>query len=150
MKTLSVKSLFHYISYLQYPFMLVAVIFVGKMYYGIFSEGIEMSIFEDANGILLFMGIAISFSTLQDSTKTQNNFSKRIWENPKKGKIMLIVMFITAIVLMVSGVIGLFSTTNDVLADMSVGFIVLGIGMMGLLKVALEMYENHRLDKKIS
>lgn len=150
MKTTSVKQLFHYISYLQYPIMLVALLHVGWMYYDLLVLETVDSMLVHVNNGLLFMGIAISFSTLQDTSKTQNKFSRRIWEHPKKGRIMLIILFAAAMLLIAIGAMGLVSTAGNALSELSLGVLVLGLGMMGLLRVAIEMYENHRLDKKIS
>jgi hypothetical protein len=68
------KLIFHYISYLQYPLMMIAMLFALKPY--IF--GFE-TLFSDFNKMLVFMGLGISFSTLQDTTKTQNKLSLKIY-----------------------------------------------------------------------
>lgn len=52
-------------------------------------------LFENLNSFLIFTGLAISFSTLQDTTKTSLNFEKKIWENPRKGKIIIITISLT-------------------------------------------------------
>ncbi len=98
--------------------------------------------------MMLFMGIGISFSTLQDTQKTQNDFSKRIWENPTKGKVFLTLMGLFTLLLLIGGLIGFFLSDSSVLNELSLGLIVMGIGFLGLLKAAAEMFENHRLDKK--
>ncbi|MFT4737504.1 MAG: hypothetical protein ACJAZM_003162 [Cyclobacteriaceae bacterium] len=36
------------------------------------------------------------------------------------------------------------------LQELSLGLLVIGIGLVGLLQVAIEMVENHRLDKNPS
>jgi hypothetical protein len=41
-------------------------------------------IFENLNYLLIFMGLGVSFSFLQDTTKTQNNFSKKYLESEKR------------------------------------------------------------------
>jgi magnesium-transporting ATPase (P-type) len=137
------KTLFHYISYLQYPLMLIGLYFAFKPYF----LGIEQLrenpdlIFKNLNSLLIFMGLGVSFSSLQDTTKTQNKFSEKIWKNPKKGKLM-IVFFLTF------GLIGYYFAKVGVLKELSIGIIVLGLGMFGFLKAAIEMFENHRTDKK--
>ena len=45
------------------------------------------------------------------------------------------------------GLKGYFLSNEGVLKDLSVGIIVLGLGMFGFLKAAIEMFENHRSDK---
>lgn len=93
------------------------------------------------------MGLGISFSTLQDTTKTQNNFSKRVWESPKKGKIALLIMSMMSLSTILFGVYGLYVSEKESIKELSFGFIVLGIGLIGLLKTAIEVFENHRKDK---
>jgi uncharacterized membrane protein len=104
-------------------------------------------IFENLNNLLVFMGLGVSFSSLQDTTKTQNDFSKKIWESPKKGKIAIIIMSVTILLILILGLIGYLNANNGILKDLAVGLIVLSLGMFGLLKAAIEMFENHRKDK---
>ena len=76
---MKVKSAFQIISYAQYPLMLIAAFFVIKPY----INGLEFLkenpniFFLNYNNALIFFGLGIGFSTLQDTTKTQNNFSKK-------------------------------------------------------------------------
>ena len=136
------RNVFQKVSYLQYPIMLLGMYYVFKPYFVGFD-----TTWENYNYALLFMGLSISFSTLQDTTKTQNKLSKKIWENPKKGKIALISIGLMALYLILMGFYGIFLSKIEALKHVSYGMIVLGIGMIGLLKAAMEMFENHRLDK---
>lgn len=143
------KLVFQYISYLQYPLMLVALYFSFIPY----LSGLEKLrenptlLFDNLNSALIFMGLGISFSSLQDTTKAQNKLSLNIWQNPKKGKIAIILMCMMILLFLLFGLIGYFSSEKGVLKDMSVGIIVLALGMFGFLKSAIEMFENHRKDK---
>ncbi|WP_459212133.1 hypothetical protein [Aquimarina rhabdastrellae] len=146
---MNIKLFFHYISYLQYPLMIVALYFAFKPHFeGIEGdkESIDM-VFKSLNNMLIFMGLAISFSTLQDTTKTQNKLSRKIWESPTKGKLFLIFMSIMTAVFIIYGMIGYLGETNAKLQELSIGIIVLGIGFIGMLKTAIEMFEYHRKDK---
>lgn len=96
---------------------------------------------------LMFMGIGVSFSALQDSTKTQNKMSKRIWQDEKKGAIALWGMLAMTIFFFVAGGIGYFTATSSILEEISVGLLVLGIGYTGLLSVAIEMYKYQQANK---
>ena len=143
-------KIFQVISYLQYPLMVMALFFSFKPYFNGFdymSENLE-AVLKDYSYVLIFMGLGISFSTLQDTTKTQNSFSQRIWENPKKGKIVILVISFLTISVLSYGIFGYFITDNEMLKDLSFGTIVLGIGLIGFLKTALEVFENQRKDKK--
>jgi len=85
-KMRNIKHLFHLISYLQYPFLIITFFYLLMPYYDIFILNDRTTLFSNFNTALIFSGIGISFSTLQDTTKVQNSFSKNIWENKKKGK----------------------------------------------------------------
>lgn len=137
------KLLFHKISYVQYPLMLIAVFFMFKPYFTGFGL-----IWENYNNALIFMGLAISFSTLQDTQKTQNKISKNVWENPRKGKIALVILSLTTLFFLLVGMYGVFISYNEILKEVSYGMFVLGIGLIGMLKGAMEIFENHRSDKK--
>lgn len=145
------KVIFHYLSYLQYPLMAIALYFAFSPYF----SGIEALrenpdlLFQNLNSVLIFLGLGVSFSSLQDTSKTQNKFSKDIWEDPKKGKIAIIIMTILIFWILIMGSIGYVFVDTGILKDLSAGFIVLGLGMFGFLKAAVEMFENHRKDKKI-
>ncbi len=124
--------------------MLLALYFAIQPY----ILGIDTALYY-INLVMVFMGLGISFSTLQDTSKTQNEFSKRIWEDPKKAKIFIAVFAIIILFLVVVGLIGLTGTENDKLQEISLGMVVLAIGMIGMLKSMLEMFENHRKDKNV-
>ena len=147
---MKVKLIFHYISYLQYPIMFIAIFFAIKPFlYGLEDKKEMLNlIITNFNNVLIFMGLGISFSTLQDTTKTQNEFSKRVWENPTKGKVMISFMSIMAFFFIILGLVGYFSSQENTLKELSIGIIILGIGFIGLIKTALDMFENHRIDKQ--
>ena len=146
---MNLKKTFQVISYLQYPCILMALFFLVKPYF----NGIEYltsnfnEIFENLNYVLIFFGLGISFSTLQDTTKTQNKFSKKIWENPKKGKRMITIMMLFTFSVLSFGIIGYFISNNEIINELAFGTIILGIGLIGFLKSGLEIFENHRKDK---
>lgn len=143
------RKFFHYVSYLQYPLMLLALYFAFKPYFFGFDQLKEKPelVFENLNSLLIFMGLAVSFSSLQDTTKTQNKFSEKIWRSPKKGKIMIGVISAMIIYFLFLGLTGYYFKENGPLKDLSMGIIVFALGMFGFLKTAIEMFENHRLDK---
>lgn len=105
------------------------------------------TIFYYFNQALVFMGLGISFSTLQDTTTTQNETSRRVWEDPIKGKRMITISSLTTFFIISIGIIGLFSPLESVIKQISVGLIAMGIGWIGMLKAMIEMFKNHRTDK---
>ena len=62
---------------------------------------------------------------------------------------MLIALTSMALFLLIIGLYGIYNSKSEVLEQMSFGIIVLGIGLIGMLKSAIEMFENHRLDKNL-
>ena len=123
-----VKQIFQAISYLQYPLMLAGL---GWMVYPYFA-GFD-TFWTSLNNALVFMGLGISFSTLQDTTKTQNNFSRKIWEDPRKGMLALMVISGTTLVFLAVGMFGFFLSEGGILKEVSFGTLMLGLGYVGLL-----------------
>jgi hypothetical protein len=132
------KKYFQAISYLQYPFMVLALFYAYKPLF----NGLE-SILADFNHALIWMGLGISFSTLQDTTKTQNKLSLKVWQNPKYAKVFIYTFGLFTLFLLVFGVFGIFLSSSVVLKEVAFGLIVLAIGLLGMLKAAIEMAENH-------
>ena len=141
------KKIFHSISYLQYPLLAVVL-----YYYVLFfiSTGETELKWTELNNALVFLGIQIGVATLQDTTKTQNEFSRKIWENSVKGKIAIWIMTFVMLLFLIIGLIGFLGSRENVHKEISFGLITLGIGLIGMLKSAIEMFENHRKDKKNS
>ena len=144
------KQTFHILSYLQYPLVILAMYFSTKPY----LNGLDYMI-ENLNFVikyynygLIFLGLAISFSTLQDTSKTSLKFEKKIWENPKKGKLFVIMISILTLISITFGIFGYFISMNENVKEISFGSIVFGIGLLGFLKTAIEVFENHRIDEK--
>lgn len=138
------KDVFHKISYLQYPVLVYSLYHYYLFFISLLEKQIEWG---ELNNVLVFVGISFSLSTLQDTTKTQNKLSKNIWEHPVKGKVALTIISFMAVGFIVYGLVGFLSSDTDVHKELSFGLIVLGIGLIGLLKAAIEMFENHRKDK---
>ena len=146
---MKIKHTFHRISYLQYPLMLLALFFSFKPYINGFEylQNHFDEIIKAYNNALIFAGLAISFSTLQDTNKTQNKFSKKIWENPKKGRKVIIVLTCLTFAMLTFGIFGYFISTKESLNELSFGILVFGIGLIGFLKTGIEIFETHRKDK---
>ena len=136
------RDVFQAISYLQYPLMLVALGYTIKPYVTGFD-----GIWEDLNYGLLYAGIGIGLSSLQDPTRTQNEISRKVWQDPRKGRAMLWAMAVPTLLMLVVGLAGSYRPENDIIQQVSMGLFSMGLGMIGLLKTAIEMFEHHRLDK---
>jgi len=143
MKESSTKKFFHYLSYLQYPIMVVGLWFIIRPL--ILKD--QGSFLENYNMALIMIGLGISISTLQDTAKTQNKASRKIWEDPGKGKFMIILFSVAILVMIGSGLFFYLATTQSVLQEVSIGIMVVGIGSISMLKAMIEMRENHRKDR---
>ena len=141
----SPRRLFHAVSYLQYPFMLLACFHVIRPYFQGFA-----SILEDFNLTLLFAGVGIGFSSLQDPTTTQNEVSRRVWEDPRKGSLAIGIITGVVVFSIGGGLAGLYVAEATAWSQIAMGLVGLGLGMFGLLKTAIEMFEHHRLDRNPS
>ena len=134
---ISFKKEFHYLSYLQYPFMLVAIFYIFRP---ILND--LKGLLPDFNTGLVYLGLGISLSTLQDTAKTQNKISKRIFQNPRYAKRFLIVLAIEILVFIGLGLFGFYQNQSNPFKELSYGFLSIGIGMIGMLKSASEMAEH--------
>lgn len=145
----SARTVFQWLSYLQYPAMLVALSYAVRAGLAAGASGRAGwgPVYEAANMVLLHAGIGIGLSSLQDPTKTQNAFSRRVWEDPRKGRWMLGLLAVYALGAMALGLIGAYVAGDPVVGQLSLGLLAFGLGMIGLLKTAMEMREHHRLDR---
>lgn|GEM_PF-214887 len=141
----SPRKLFHAASYLQYPFMALACFYVIRPYFTGFA-----TIFADFNLALLHAGVAIGFSSLQDPTTTQNEVSRKVWEDPRKGSWAIGIIAAIVVLALGGGLAGLYMADDSPWSQVAMGLVGLGLGMFGLLKTAIEMFENHRLDRNPS
>lgn len=142
------KQVFHILSYLQYPMLLFVIYFSVEPYLSENLEGEDKLIttLGSINNMLIFAGLALSFSTLQDTTKTSLKFEKTIWENPKKGKLFIFTLSALSILALGFGLFAYFITNNIYIQEVAFGIIVLGIGFLGFVKTAIEVFDNHRKD----
>src|SRR5690606_27010267 len=97
------RRLFQAASYLQYPFMLLALFYVMRPYFTGFA-----SIFADFNLALLHAGVGIGFSSLQDPTTTQNEVSRKVWEDPRKGNLAIGIIVGAVALALGGGLAGLY------------------------------------------
>jgi FlaA1/EpsC-like NDP-sugar epimerase len=131
-----IKNVFQYLSYLQYPLGILMLFYAYKP----LIFGME-TFWSDVNTMLVLMGLAVSFSTLQDTTKVQNKISQKIWENPKYANAFLIYLAIMTFLILSFGAFGYFISDNENIQTVALGAFVLGIGLIGMLKMAIEMAE---------
>ena len=141
----NIKKLFHRLSYLQYPLVLIAFILLIKPLFKGFdylSSNPEY-LFNTYSNALIFFGVTLSFSALQDPTRTSLRLEKKIWQNPKKAKLHLSITLITTFIFFASGLLG-FIMSGSSQREFAYGSIVLAIGLLGYLKFQIEVFEIHK------
>nr|WP_298149987.1 hypothetical protein [uncultured Pseudoxanthomonas sp.] len=146
----SARDIFQWLSYLQYPAMLAAMAYAVKSAWAVAAVGSAgwPPVFDDWNYVLLYAGIGIGLSSLQDPTRTQNELSRRVWRDPRKGRWMLLLLSSYTLVSMMAGLVGAYLADTTAVNQVSLGLVAFGLGMVGLLKTAIEMREHHRSDKR--
>lgn len=137
------RGWFQLLSYLQYPAMVVAAVYAARPLF----NGMA-GMFDDWNYALLYAGVGVGLSSLQDPTRTQNRMSHRVWQDPRKGRLMLWLLSAEALLPIVIGLVGAYLAGTTALNQLSLGLVAFGLGMVGLLKTAIEMFEHHRLDRR--
>jgi hypothetical protein len=60
---------------------------------------------------------------------------------------MIGLMCLMILLFLLLGLVGYFYSSTGILKDLSVGTIVMALGMFGFLKAAIEIFEQHRIDK---
>jgi len=106
---------------------------------------LKMSYYSWNLSLFMFV-LGVSLSTLQDPYKTQNSLSK-IWQAPKKGKLFLFLMMTIALFFVLIGLLGLLSFNETIIGNLSYGFLAFGIAYICVVRSAIEMFENHRMDR---
>ncbi len=131
-----IKKLLHLTSYLQYPAMLMALYYVIQP----LLAGVEIN-WVNLNSSLIFVGIGISLATLQDPLKSQNKVFNYIRKHPVQGQRVIIFMAFITLFIMILGLVGFFSVQYGAVHELYFGFFLLGVGLIGFLKSAVEIHE---------
>ena len=137
------RQVFQWLSYLQYPALLVAFAYAARPLFNGMAGALDAY-----NSALLYAGVGVGMSSLQDPAKTQNRMSKKVWEDPRKGGLMLWLISAQALLPILLGLLGAALAPTTALSQLALGMVAFGLGMIGLLKTAIEMREHHRLDKQ--
>lgn len=137
------RQFFQWLSYLQYPALLVAFGYAARPLFNGMGGMLDAY-----NSALLYAGVGVGMASLQDPSKTQNQISKKVWQDPRKGRWMLWLITAQALLPIVLGLVGAALAPSTALSQLALGLVAFGLGMIGLLKTAIEMREHHRLDKQ--
>ena len=135
------KKVFNLISYLRFPFFLWGIYFLIRFFI-VLKSGHNG--WEQINNFLILTGIGLAFASLKDPARKTNLISKRIWKNQSVGILMIVFisLFICALILL--GLSTLFFSNSYRSESVAVGMIVLGIGMIGYLKYAVERINSQK------
>lgn len=135
--------IFHYASFLQYPFLMAALFYSYKpLIIGMenFDKG---EIISNYNLVLLFFGIAFSFTSLADITK-RSKLGDKVFGKPKNAKRWIIYICTLILIIFALGIYTMFFAHNEMLKDLSIGLFVFGIGIIGLLRMNLEIIKTYQ------
>ncbi|SMG47108.1 hypothetical protein SAMN05661096_03351 [Marivirga sericea] len=131
-----VFKIFHYLSFIKYPILIIAVYYSYKP---IFSDGKDL--LESYNYALIFLGLGMGFDSLKNYGKL-TWLDKKVYHKPKVAKYYFSVLGLLILSLVVFGAIGYFSTAQSALKELSIGLIIIGIGTIALLKAGMQATKN--------
>ena len=101
------------------------------------------TVFTDFNVGLMLLGLGTGLASLQDTTKVQNELSRRVWNHPRWARWTLAAISTTVLFFLVAGALLWSCAGGAQVGDLAVGMMVFGIGLLGFLKAAIEMAEHH-------
>lgn len=133
-------KLFHYASFLQYPNLAMAIYYCYRPLF----TGFE-SMVSDYNNGLLFLGIGLSFTSLADLSK-RTKIGDLVFGKKKRAMRWLIYVCVLVITIFGIGILLHFFSPKEDLKQLSTGVFVLGIGVLGLLRMNLEIIKNYQKE----
>lgn len=127
-----VIKLFHYISYIKYPILIIGIYFFYKPFFTNYSN-----LFESYNSGLIFLGLGIGLDSLKDYGKL-TWIDKKVYHKPEIAKYYFLFLGFIIIIFIVVGAFGYFLTEETILNQLSIGLMVLGIGFLAVLKAGIQ------------
>ena len=137
-----VIKVFHYFSYIKYPILIIGIYYFYKPF---FSE--NSNLLEDYNYGLILLGLGMGLDSLKDYGKL-TWLDKKVYHNPKIAKYYFSVLGLVILSVIISGIIGYFSTEQNALKELSIGFIIFGIGTIGILKAGIQVTKDFMETEK--
>lgn len=106
------------------------------------------NLLNDFNLGLVLMGLAITFSTLQDTKKTQNKLSQKVWSNKKYASRVIVYFLVLIFVLFALAMFWQWKG-DTALQGLSWGILSIAMGLIGVVKSGLEMaeYQQRKFDQ---
>ena len=136
---------FHYVSYLQYPFLIIGLFYSYKPLVMGIDNFSKSELISNYNLVLIFLGIALSFLSLTDATK-RTKLGNKVFGKRKNVKIWLTIILIFILLTFTAAILIMFFVNDEKLKDFSVGIFVLGLGMIGILRMNLEIIKTYQPD----
>ena len=140
-------KIFHYVSFLQYPFIIAALFYSYKPIIIGMDNFDKTEIISNYNLTLLFFGIALSFTSLADIRK-RTKLSNKIFGTKKRAKRWIICICILILSTFTLAIYTMFFVIDENLKDLSIGIFVFGIGIIGLLRMNLEIIKTYQPEWK--
>lgn len=137
---------FHFLSYLQYPFMLIAMYFLSKMVLSIFGEIDVVKAIENLNSCLLYLGIGLCFIALENIEKSPK-FERKIFEKEKLAKAWLILLFFSFIGLIIIAILMRFYPPSPLFKDLPTSLFVLALGFLSYIKMNIDIIKIYTTKK---
>ena len=139
--------IFHYASFLQYPFIVAALFYSYKPIIIGMDNFDKAELISNYNLVLLFFGIAFSFTSLADITK-RTKLGNKVFGTKKSAKRWITYICILILITFTLAIYTMFFAINENLKDLSIGIFVFGIGIIGLLRMNLEIIKTYQPEWK--
>ena len=97
------------------------------------------------NSGFLYLGVALSFTSLTDIRK-RTKIGNWVFGKPKNAKRWIVYLCVLVVVIFAMGVFVQFFAENQNLKGLATGIFVLGIGVVGLLRMNLEIIKSYQLE----
>lgn len=131
-----VIKIFHWLSYIKYPILIIGIYY---FYTPILFE--NQNLLESYNNGLIFLGLGMGLDSLKDYGKL-TWLDKQVYHKPEIAKYYFIFIGFVFTGFIIFGVIGYFSSEVSVLKELSIGFIVFGLGSLGVLKAGIQVTKD--------
>lgn len=123
-----VIKFFHYLSFVKYPILVIGLYFV---YQPLLSE--HSNLLDSYNNGLILLGLGIGLDSLKDYKKL-TWLDKKVYHKPHVAKYYFCALGAIILTFIALGIYGYFSTDQNALKELSIGFVIFGIGAIGILK----------------
>ena len=130
---------------LQYPFLLIALYYCSEPIFLGIDTFSTYDLTTNYNLCLLFAGIGLSFTSLADITK-RTKIGNKLFGKRKNAKLWLIYVGVLIITTFILAVDAKFFSNNQNFNEFAIGLFVFGIGMIGLLRMQLEIIKTYQTE----